>query len=303
MVANKVYSVEDFCRSVVDNEASAVALLEKFRETKADFGDAYWPDWCYLTPDIARAALGGDNAKGDDGFTRDRIYRFMAAVQWPQHKIVYRFDRALSAALTVQPFDPSIPTKIFDRFPQECIYVEKNTRKGVNGMKGFFAWIGWEPKLKTRQLHLLLVKPDGGTYYQAVPIHFKTVGDAMEVVVMCFREGLDLLVKDEKVDKPFAVECIGDYMNSIASECLSHLIYICSEGADVGAGSNGNGGLTTIKIGGNIGSDVRAVLKRDGLCAHARWRWFFLKRNDGSRSLVCKWVPPMPVSMRDVAAK
>jgi len=122
-----------------------------------------WPSWCLLPMPGWYAAVCDESGyrKLPPEKLRD-VYWLAALGTWNYTKGVWRFGADLQEALLATPHLGRMPSELFLRLPEWCLYVET---RGMHwhGFKlhGFWAHLNWEMAGERRELRLLLDSEHG----------------------------------------------------------------------------------------------------------------------------------------------
>lgn len=261
-----------------------------------------WPDWCYLpvsrweTILVSYFELPRDS---DDLFNDAAILAAFGI--WRLGQGVYRFDTDLKKELTATKMTGNLPSSVFFRLPEWCIYIENPTPK----MPGAFVHLDHYPKADRNDLRILL---DRGNTLQGIALG---LGDwSIETAITKTRNTI------------FANQY--EPMIQLIEPIVSLTLYICSSSADY-AGDNKPSHPQSVKtkkgprvfcassprvwdVGVRLGSALRrayAELKdKEPESTHAsprphirRAHWHTYRVGLGKTDLRLKWLPPIPVNV------
>jgi len=122
-----------------------------------------WPSWCLLPMPGWYAAVCDESGcrKLPPGKLRE-VYWLAALGTWNYTKGVWRFGADLQRALLATPHLEGVPSELFLRLPEWCLYIEtqKMHWQGVP-LHGFWAHLNWEMSGARRELRLLLDTEEG----------------------------------------------------------------------------------------------------------------------------------------------
>lgn len=301
-------------------------LADQFQ---ADKGKALpnWPDWCFLPAaaaySIVSFALGRNHLSIEDKDALHDISVIIALAAWRLGKGVYRFDPELYTAVSETEMDRDLPSEVFYRLPELCIYVETPGAHYIDAEQyGFFAHLEWDANDSRTELRLLF---DTARGLFPVPLH---IGDwpLVEAVSRFLGETRRLgapISDDQHID-------IARNMAKVVSSAVSLVLYICTENADIGDGKGLPGRAMPVKtkrgeryfqaerikvwdVGVRIGASIRAARagddrqrtggerERSAPRAHIRrahWHGFWSgAKNSESREFSLKWLPPIAVNV------
>jgi hypothetical protein len=198
------------------------------RERRGHKGFPNWPDYCFLPLAGSFAIVSG----GDKLTTRQimsygsDIARLGALAAWRISQRIYRFDPALFDELWNTTVT-DIPTEIFKRLPEWCIYIEI-PRPPVRGV---FVHLECDANTGREELRFVFDLVDG-KLDQLLPIllhlNKKTVADSLESVYQeAEKQALahSINVAVERAESEIA-------RAKILPNALSLVLYLCSINAD-----------------------------------------------------------------------
>ena len=137
--------------------------VDTFRQAKGvDLPD--WPTWCFL-PMAAWVAIASEGAEfGSFEMLRaaSDASRLAAIGAWRYTQGIYRFDKDIAKALTDTRLECDIPTDLFLRLPEWCVYVETPGQEWHGAaLHGFWAHVEHDIKDSRPELRLLLDTEQG----------------------------------------------------------------------------------------------------------------------------------------------
>lgn len=294
-----------------------------------------WPDWCYLPLHGAHAIVSGDSgvpfSAPFDRLHHSAIVAALAAWRMGQH--VVRYDPALYGPMIETPIAGDIPTSLLYRMPAWCLYVETphGVRWGQREIVGFFAHLEWDmrgpPELR------LLLDPGGDDdplaigmgSLQPVPLILGdgTLADAVE------RLRQSAVAEAPKLAHLLDAKHGWDIVARALQPMLSLILYLCSERPDwSGEGPRNPDPKRTRRhglrlypadkiavwdVGVRLGASLRRAYEAEQTGAqggthaspraHVRrphWHGFWSGPRDGDRRFDVRWMPPIPVGVRDL---
>jgi hypothetical protein len=302
--------------------------VDEFRANRKGLGD--WPDWCFLPLAAAHAIV----SKGATvtSFDRTRHIGVLGALAaWRVTQGVYRFDPTVLDALWETPVTGDIPTEVLFHLPEWCVYLPTPgaTWHGAN-LHGFFAHLEHDVNDKRTEMRFVLdLTGPGGDELVVLPIHPGKGGVA---------EGLAAMVRESARQTPVSVpmpDGLVEGLTDDVSPLVSLVLYLCSQAAEFRDGSGGDRrparpqpvktrkGLrlfpperpTPWEVGYRLGAALRkAVADREAPggpsethasprphVRRAHWHsyWVGQKSQPEARSVVLKWLPPIPVNVQD----
>ena len=286
-----------------------------------------WPDWCYLPlsgwyaivcADAGVASLDARqmNRVGDIG-------RLAALGTWRVSQGIYRFDTELFEAVWTTPLDGDLPSALFFRLPEWCVYVETPEKTWLDSaLHGFFAHLEWDVNTGREELRLLM---DSEAALQPLVIHigqWPLKEAARKAMVEAKRQGVRQGATALAAALPLDVELMIDPLVSL-------LLYLCSENAELGDGTRRPAHPTPKRtrqgwrlfppdktqvwdVGVRLGAALRqgaAGTRTTGEGAHAsprphvrRAHWHTYWVGEGRQERRLNWLPPIPVNVTAIEA-
>lgn len=309
----------------------AIESEKRFRSAP----DLQWPEWCWL-PMAASYAIITDGAPMKDVADAlleqggpQELSLLAACLAWRQTKTIYRFDPALSAALTEQPLEGDLPASLLYRLPEWCVWIEAPEIPA----DGAFAWLEYDFNTRATELRLLYVALRGGRLDAlSVPLILGDGGlaEAHKRLVASGAKAVGL------ADVP-ALE--DDLYTPIVAGTIQMILYLCSAEPDLPAAykpavrrpghSSGPSVPRTWDVGERIGATIRAHQNQVALAAQEpgpadqpepqpaqddvepeqkegkariaprphirRAHWHTYRIGEGRTGITLKWVPPVLV--------
>lgn len=245
---------------------------------------------------------------------------------------VYRFDPTVLDALWETPVTGDIPTEVLYHLPEWCVYVNTPGKTWQGGsLHGFFAHLEHDVNDKRTELRFVLdVTGPGGDDLVVLPIHLDQGGVA---------EGLAAMMREAAHHTPVSIQTfdgLGEDLTDDVSPLVSLVLYLCSQAAEVRVGGGGDRrparpqpvktkkGLrlfpperpTPWEVGYRMGAALRrGMSEQEPATVHsgshasprphirrAHWHsyWVGQRSQPEARSVVLKWLPPIPVNVQDV---
>lgn len=278
-----------------------------------------WPDWCYIpiAAGIAIATQGDDSVIYQTAFSAISPAIITAAAAWRISKGVYRFDAELYNALISQPLDGNIPCDVLKRLPEWCVYIETiGARFLGRPIVGFWAHLEKDMSDDREELRLVLMCKDGPNI--PIPIH---LGE------WTLDEGLKRMQGEAEKQAMTGFPRI-DYVSDIAP-LVQLVLYLCAENLDmprVPAHPNTRvrrsgqvdvaRKVRTWDVGVRIGATIRKYRNTEPYgddtdaeeadhrgtsprphIRRAHWHHYWTGPRDGERTLILRWLPPIPVNV------
>jgi len=296
---------------------NASKFVDSFRKDRGkDIPD--WPDWCFLPMSAYYAIVSAEHKLCSLPISLiSNVTNLTALNIWRITQGIYRFDEALEDALMHTEITGDMPTEVFFRLPEWCVYIETNNISYFdNRVRGFFVHL--EHDLNTGRSELRILLDLDETLYPVI-LHLGK-WSIVEAVRRAFIEANKNVPRsinrtDEHFCKTFANE---------AQPLLSLILYLCSEQPEYSGGKPRRAepvktkkgyrffppdSPKIIEVGKRIGHALRAFSENIGVSdpnrsvrPHMRrghWhRYWIGKRNEGKKSqkIVFKWLAPMGVN-------
>jgi hypothetical protein len=302
--------------------------VDEFRARRNELGG--WPDWCFL-PLAGAHAIVSKGGGVDRPERAHHIGALGALAAWRVTQGVYRFDPTVLDALWETPVTGDIPTEVLFHLPEWCVYVTTPGKHWHGGtLHGFFAHLEHDMNDRRTELRLVLdATGPGGDGLDVIPVHLGKGGVA---------EGLAAMLRESARHATASVytpEGLVERLTDDVSPLVSLVLYLCSQAAEVRHGGGGDRrptrpqpaktkkGLrlfpperpTPWEVGYRLGAALRTAMSehepaaRSGTHAgprphirRAHWHsyWVGQKGEPEARSVVLRWLLPIPVNVRDV---
>lgn len=171
-----------------------------------------WPDWCLMP-------MSGWDAVNTP--QREKLASLAAIGTWAFSRGVYSFDPALAGALTDTALSDALPSSVFYRLPEYCVFIEFPDGDFMGDpIDGFWAHLEWDVIYKRPELRLLLLADDG---LYPVILH---LGDWS--VLTALRKAVEQVAAinkrdPEKIDQKL-IESIAEQITPL----VSMVLYLCS---------------------------------------------------------------------------
>ena len=297
--------------------------INMFRTSKGDdLPD--WPDWCFL-PFAAWAAIVSEGRNLTMQQAGD-ISILAALGTWRYTQGIYRFDNELYKELIKTEINSDLPSDLFFRLKEWCVYVDTPENPDFYG---FFAHLEHDIKTGAPELRLLIDYEDSLT---PIILHLgdwsveKALGKSIQtsIEIQKNQNFPSALINTTEQFSPILIES----QSKIAKQCISLLLYLCSEEPDIDPVDNvypKNPIPKKIKnsfkffppnkpkmwgIGNQIGKQLRDtdVLHIDNdehssPKAHIRrahWHGYWLgQRGSQNKKFIYKWISPIFVNAID----
>ena len=302
---------------------------DDFRANRKERGG--WPDWCFLPLAGAYAIVSkGTTLKSINQTRHVGILGTLAA--WRVTQGIYRFDPTTFEALCETPVTGDIPTEVLFRLPEWCVYIPTPDRRwGGDTLHGFFAHLEHDTNDRRVELRFVLdlTKPEGEDL-AVLPLHLGQGGVSAGVAAMMQEAGRHLPVGAELPDSE--IEGLADEIYPL----VSLLLYLCSQAAEIWNSGDGRRvparpqlmktkkGMrlfapdrpTSWEVGYRLGAALRKAWSTPEAASdtpgnhasprphirRAHWHsyWVGPRSVADARSVVLKWLPPIPVNVQDV---
>ena len=207
---------------------TAWSHINIFRNSKGnDLPD--WPDWCFL-PLAAWIAIASNGA--DVTLEHASIAARLAALgTWRYTQGIYRFDNELYNALITTEINSDLPTEVLLRLKEWCVYIETPEHPDFHG---FFAHLEHDIKTGHPELRLLIDYED---CLKPIILHLGEWN-----VEMALEKSIQTSIANQRHHNfPATLTEATEYFApllietdaSIAKQCLSLLLYLCSEEPEI----------------------------------------------------------------------
>ena len=300
-------------------------LVDKFRAQRGQGGLPDWPSWCFLPLSAFYAIVSADAGVEQlpPQLVTD-VARLGALGTWRVSQGIYRFDPTVYLAIRDTPLKGDLPSEIFYRLPEWCVYIETPDVMTPWGRQyGAFVHLEWDANTGRTELRLVLDTDD-----ELLPmiLHLGdwSVSEALE------RMGAEAayqahLAGYERVTPNRSV--LVD-MHTSVDPIVSLTLYLCSQNAEYARDKPQHPKPKKTKKGWRmfppdkpktwevavrLGFAIRRYYQaeqtttagtRAGPRPHIRrahWHSYWTGPRDDTRSrkLIVKWMPPIPVNVDD----
>lgn len=294
---------------------------------RADMGKDLpsWPQWCFL-PMAAWYSMVSANY-GVNKLSIDQagdVAKIAAVGTWKYSQGIYRIDPLLLQALIDSPVSGELPSDLFYRLPEWCIYIDLSHMSDLSlpwakagEVRGFWVHLEYDVNDGRTELRFLF---DCKSDLISIPLH---IGD-WSVLEAAERATAEInkhstIMKLTSHDAEDVAKTIGPM--------LSIVLYLCSEEPEIDSDRVPVSGQyharpkktkkgmvffppdkpTFFDVGREIGEKLRQAsygseptgrTVRPHL-RRAHWHGFWKGPRDGERKYVCRWLPPIMVNVDD----
>lgn len=238
---------------------------------------------------------------GEDGA------RLAAMAAWRVTQGVYRFDPEVYQALLGTSMRDRLPCEVLMYLPEWCVYMETPGIEWLGSpLYGVFAHLEWDRRTDTAELRLVMDSDE-----------------ALTPMMLSLEHEQILSSVDAAIHHRGLAAVAADSLEPI----LSLLLYLCSTNADLGdvrpmppqpvKTKRGPrrfppNDATVVEVGYRLGGVIRAAQAPgerpegggtgqppDPHIRKAHWHTYWMGPRDGDRTPDVRWMPPIPVNMRD----
>lgn len=285
-----------------------------------------WPKWCFV-PMAAFFAIVSAKHGENFGLNHVKDVAILSALAtWRYSKGIYSIHPELQTSLTSSTIFGDLPTGVFRRLPEWCIYVETpGLLWAERDLHGFFAHMEWDANTHREELRILL-NTDNELMPAILHVGEWTIEEAIrrwveESIRQAKNAGHSEYVKSLQNERELFIEIMSEEMASI----VSLLLYICSDEPEIDDRVPGHNKYPKqvktkkgfrlfpadkprmIRIGEKVGeklriqrlaSHVTSVKKGKSKRAHLRrghWHGYWTGPKDGERTFIYRWLPPQIV--------
>lgn len=203
-------------------------------EDKGKVGEADWPNWCFM-PKAAWVALiqvksMPVNQVEPDWAVAEGVSVLSAIGTWRYSQGIYRFDAGLLTALADTDISGDLPSELFRRLPEWCVYIETPGLSWFDlDLHGFWVHLEWDFNHQHEELRFVL-NTDQGLVLQPLHLGKWSVEEAIDRTLAFSTAN----AKSDSVLRNFlALESL--IKNSLVEELkplISILLYLCSDEPD-----------------------------------------------------------------------
>ncbi|EAX6602248.1 hypothetical protein BH012_13070 [Salmonella enterica] len=209
--------------------------IEKMRTLR---GGKYpnWPRWCFLPYVYWKSILLGNHSLKQTCIAdkqREILDRFLTLGTWRYSQGIYTFHPDFLTALTETSIDGILPSEVFHRLPEWCVYVKTPGLTWLSKpLHGFWVQNEYNIFNKLSNLHILL----DSDYERQTSWRFRT--DNSTVVDIINTEINNLIDAGDSIySDVLKVKEIRDYYVMNKSELLKKLLaivlYLCSDEPEI----------------------------------------------------------------------
>lgn len=193
-----------------------------------------WPDDVFLPVGgwIALAQHYTGAASSADPATMALMLRLNALGTWRYYKGVYRVPEAMMDALAKTELPDEIPSRVFRRLPEGCLYIEApramETARGI--VFGWFVVLDYDFRSGAWELRIIADSDQQGLWL--VPIELTET--------MCLKDAVATFATPEELSAATGVFGSADDLDAAREELLSSveavlkvLLYICSDEPEI----------------------------------------------------------------------
>lgn len=276
-----------------------------------------WPDWCYM-PIAAAASFLIETEKQMSPLAQAQDAAQLTALYiWRATQGVYRFDPDLGKELLKTTVTGDLPCDLLYHLPEWGLYIESPGLEMLDfEVHGFFCHLEYDINTKGHELRFLI-----DTEQALLPIILH-LGD------WTLEEAINRMMIRSMAKTPFPdlmaakSDEAKELFRQVAQQCISLLLYICSQPQDItgeaikpqrfktrrhGFRSFEPNSPHIREVGGKMGSALRAARAAEATeggsgavsphIRRAHWHSFWKGPRDGERKLTAKWLPPIQVKM------
>ena len=295
-------------------------------QDKGKPGEPDWPNWCFM-PMAAWAALIQVRCAGLDPCLKELavsadLARLSAIGMWRYSQGIYRYDADLLSALADSKLSGELPSKVFRRLPEWCVYIETPGFTWLgSALHGFWAHLEWDYNLQREELRLLL-NTDRGLVMQPLHLGNWSIEEALHKTLEYTLGNAQKNWLTQWLD----METLAGFSPlAELKPLISILLYLCSDEPDfdpsrtpqprpsrpaLKKGKRGHYLFTPDKpsvfsVGGSVGPSVRNAIESEvtgrTVNTHLRrghWHGYWKGPRSGVRNFIYHWIAPLIVEGR-----
>lgn len=216
-----------------------------------------WPDWCFL-PLAGAAALASAHAQAAAKLGGSAIGIIGALAAWRATQGVYRIAQEMFDALTQTPLTGKLPSTLFYRLPEWCVYIQCPTpiplfrplpaKSPALLLHGWYVHLEWDAKERHTELRLALDMEDTPGSLMGLLPYALHIGDwdleeSIRQSTQYALRGLErydvsaalLSVAEREAAKTALGRLSGSgLLAEVFAPVVSVTLYLCSVSADIG---------------------------------------------------------------------
>lgn len=292
-------------------------------QNKGKAGEPDWPNWCFM-PMAAWSALIQVKYLTSDPYELELavslgMAQLSAIGTWRYSQGIYRYDADLLKALVNSDLTGELPSKVFRRLPEWCVYIETPGLTWLDSeLHGFWAHLEWDFNLQREELRLVM-NTDQGLSMQPLHLGNWSIEEALHKTLEFTFANAQKGALAGLVDMNILAR-----LSPLAEikPLISILLYLCSEEPDfdpsrtpqsrpsrptLKKGKRGRYIFTPDKpkvfpVGGRVGPILRNVIDSEvtgrSVKSHLRrghWHGFWKGPRSGMRNFIYHWIAPLVV--------
>jgi hypothetical protein len=193
-------------------------------------GDPRWPEWCFIPLSGWCEVISGLFPRGFPEQAGYLASRLAAIGTWRYSQGIYRFDSEVYAALTRTVIEKEMPSDVFLRLPEWCVYIESPGQKFAgSSVYGFWAHLEADTPHGGPEMRFLFDSESG-----LLPFIFRlgpwSIRDAIKRELM--PSIINKVANKLGIPIPF-LEDIAEVGAAELQPYLSLVLYLCSEQPEV----------------------------------------------------------------------
>ncbi len=203
-------------------------------ETFRDPSFRRWPDATYL-PIAAGIALVTDGHPNPSPLLAARpklladAAALVGAAAWRVTKGVYRFAPDLLEVIASTRFERGLPSGLFARLPEWCVYIETPGWDVFGQIAGFMAWIEFDTNTRGQELRFLTLTEAGASQPLVLPLE-----ETLEAGLDRFAATVGTnRARWTGADVPLDLEDFARLARGHLERMAALVLYLCSEGPDL----------------------------------------------------------------------
>jgi hypothetical protein len=207
-------------------------------DVRRDDSAERWPSYVYAPMAAAYAIVSGHPDARVAPENLHLISTLNAAATWRLTKGVYRFDPSLRAAILATPLDRALPTELFERLPEWCVWVDlEDDPIDIGGelVAGYYVHLEWDGNTRATELRLLVdSRRDGRSEPLPITYHLVPGGTLADCADEAMLQARATMVERGATD----IEARGVLSRAPAAllrfePLVSLALYLCSQQPDL----------------------------------------------------------------------
>lgn len=315
-----------YLKSITEAYPGMSSWVRTCLQDKGKVGEPDWPNWCFMPMAAWAALLQLKYAASEPVEMKWAVAQGVGAVSavgiWRYSQGIYRYDTDLLDALADSDLSGDLPSELFRRLPEWCVYIETPGLTWLGtALHGFWAHLEWDFNDQREELRLVM-NTDDGLFTQALHLGKWSIEEALH-------RAFEFALSNPE-NNSWTSFLTMDFLVQFSpleelKPLISILLYLCSDEPDfdplrtpqprpsrpaLKKGKRGQYIFTPDKpkvfpVGGRVGPMLRQAIESEvtgrTIKTHLRrghWHGFWKGPRSGVRNFIYHWIAPLIVEGR-----